>query len=314
MQRLKICILSLVIILLPVTVRAEKINIVENETRKEAIEGEQTDKSNLSKGIKVEKKEDGNLKRLTGKSGKIFMGENDDKASVKQKAHDYAIRNAMEQAGVLVLGKSDMLNGDLIHELISITSEAFIENTKILVETCGGEGGNLFCMVELEAEVKPMNLDKHRLLKVMRASIQEPDKAKQSKKPVFQENDEIQVKVTLNEDAYLSIFSVDQEENVYKLFPNPYKKNDMIPARSEFVFPDDALRTKGIKLRVATPEGKQKATENVVIIATKEDGHFLEDPALKNPKWTDLSKELKVFNNSKQSPWTVETLGYEVRK
>ena len=88
---------------------------------------------------------------------------------------------------------------------------------------------------------------------------------------------------------------MDQYGNSVKLYPNDYVEAKTVPARKEFVFPDDVWRSHGLKLRVRTPKDKSTAVESVVIIATKEEGHFLEDTALQNPTFTDIMKELAVL-------------------
>lgn len=105
----------------------------------------------------------------------------------------------------------------------------------------------------------------------------------------------------------MSIFSVDQNGNVIKLFPNEYQNPAVVPSRKEFVFPENKLRARGLKLRVNTPKKLGKALESVLIIATKEEAHFLEDSAIQNPTITDLMKEPSELDEN--FPWAEKTVG-----
>ena len=109
----------------------------------------------------------------------------------------------------------------------------------------------------------------------------------------------------------MNIFSVDQYGNIIKLFPNDYVKAEILPSKKEFVFPDNNIRERGLKFRLTAPKNLSKAIESVLIIATREEGHFLSDKTIQNPTISDLMKELSEME---QSSWDEETVGYEVRK
>ena len=78
----------------------------------------------------------------------------------------------------------------------------------------------------------------------------------------------------------------------------------------EVIFPNEAQRGLGLRLRVKTPAGLRKAVESLVVITTKGgDEEFLQD--VKSPNLIDLWQELSQIDSS---AWTDEMVGYEVRR
>ncbi|MBI5193744.1 MAG: DUF4384 domain-containing protein, partial [Nitrospirae bacterium] len=68
------------------------------------------------------------------------------------------------------------------------------------------------------------------------------DKVSAVEAPIFQNNDEIVIRVTANEPSFINLFSVDQYGRVMKLYPNDLIKPETIPAGKEFLFPEKPLR------------------------------------------------------------------------
>lgn len=249
--------------------------------------------------------------KIVTAEGQVFIEEDMAPSQAKAVALNYARRSALEKAvGVNLHSNTLLYNGDIISELINSASKGLIVHEKV-EGRCGEESGRLYCYARIEAHVKPLKGESAPKMKFLKYSVQRPDNDAAVNNPVFQSNDEIQVKVTLDADSYLNVFSVDQYGNITKLFPNEYAKSEPVPARKAFVFPDDSLRTRGLKIRVETPKKLSKATETVLIVATKEKGHFLEDASIDNPTITDLMKELSELD---QSQWAETAIGYEVRK
>ena len=244
--------------------------------------------------------------------GKAVLGDDTTPAQAKAIAMNNARRNALEEAvGVNLHSSTLVYNSQLISDLISTATKGLIVAQKVIDEKCYTEGGNIYCSAKIEAQVKPHTLEKGKKISIVKASVQRPDRDSASNNPVFQDGDEIQIKVTANEDSFMNIFSVDQYGNIIKLFPNDYVKAEILPSKKEFVFPDNNIRERGLKFRLTAPKNLSKAIESVLIIATKEEGNFLSDKTIQNPTISDLMKELSEID---QSSWDEETVGYEVRK
>ena len=223
-----------------------------------------------------------------------------------------ARRKALEEAvGVDLHASSLLYNSELISDLVVTATRGLIIKQTVLEDKCYSEAEKIYCVSKIEAHVKPLNIEKDKRFNILRASVHRPDQNSNVSTTAFQNNDEIQVRVTASETSFINMFSIDQYGNVLKLYPNHYLKPEVVPAGKEFIFPDNDLRDRGLKLRVTTPKGLDRGIESVLIIATKEDGHFLSDTYIQNPTISDLMRELSELN---QSSWAEKTVGYEVVK
>jgi len=239
--------------------------------------------------------------------GKVLIGEDLTRRQARIDALSNAKRSALESAGVISLQSSTLLyNGDVISDLVNSVTKGLLIKVETLEDKCDEH-----CYVKIRAYVKPIKSEGIPKLKFLKHMIQRPDKKDVVSAPVFQNNDEVQVRAVLNADAFISVFSADQYGNITKLFPNKYFDTEMVPERKDFVFPDESQRVRGVKIRVATPEKQSSARETVIIIATKEKAHFLEDTEMSDHTIYDLMRELADLD---QSQWAQKTIGYEVRK
>lgn len=250
--------------------------------------------------------------KVVQSEGEVYLGEETTPAEAKALALNNARRKALEETvGIEVHGASVVYNFQLINDLVVAATKGLIVKERIIENNCGTKDKQLFCTARIEAHVKPLSTERKGNLTITKASVQRPDKEGVVKSPVFQKNDEIQVKVSVGEDSYASIFSVDQNGNINKLYPNEYCHQLPLTPGKELVFPDEAQRSSGLKLRVSTPKGKKKAVESVLVIASKEKINFLSDKAVENPTITDLMSELSEID---PSFWAQKTIGYEVRE
>lgn len=228
----------------------------------------------------------------------------------KLNARNLARINILAMAvGVRIISSTTLFDGDLISELISaqtrgiILSEHIIEETTISGEIPGWK-------VVLRASVKPVYLEPSTL-KVMDARVIEVGKKVSELKPVFQHEDEVFVRLVLSEDAYVSVFSVDQAGAVIKLYPNAYAKQVLVSANTRLEVPDSELRSSGVIFRVRTPEESKTAYESVLVIATKEKADLLANAKPGQAMLADLLKELHRIDFSK---WAQRTVGYKVQR
>ncbi|MEK6584470.1 MAG: DUF4384 domain-containing protein, partial [Nitrospirota bacterium] len=225
--------------------------------------------------------------------GKIVLGDDTTPARARAIAMNNARRTALEEAvGVNLHGSSVIYNSELVSDLVITATKGLIVKQNVLEDRCYTEEDRIYCLVRIEAHVKPLPQPDSKKVSILKASIRRPDKDTPANSPVFQDGDEIQIKAAASDNVFINIFSIDQYGNVIKLYPNNYIKSEIIPSGSEFVFPDDSLRNQGLKLRVTTPNGLKSGIESVLIIATKEKGFFLTDPDIQNPTISDLMNEL----------------------
>lgn len=250
--------------------------------------------------------------KIVTSDGEAYLGEETTPSEAKAIALNNARRKALEETvGIEVHGASVVYNFELINDLVVAATKGLIVKERLIESNCGTKDKQLFCTAKIEAYVKPLAAERKGNLTITKAIVQRPDKEDAVKSPVFQKNDEIRIKLTVGEDSYTNIFSVDQYGNISKLYPNDFCSQVSLPAGKELVFPDDAQRTSGLKLKVSPPKGKKKAVESVLVIATKEKINLLSDKSIENPTLSDLMAELSEIDSSF---WAQKTVGYEVRE
>ena len=243
--------------------------------------------------------------------GISFFGEDTTQSQARAMAMNNARVRALEEAvGVVLRGSTTLFNGDLINDLVTTATKGIIVEEEVLEKGIKEKGDTIVYRVLLKSRVKPLKSDKKRKLKIIKADVYDVTNPRATSSPVFTSGDEIQIKTKVNSEAFLTILSVDQNGRISKLYPNPYAESYLVPARKDFIFPTEGLRTMGIKLRVSTPGKLTKAFESVLVIATVDKPHFLEDSG-EDPTLTDLMRELSEIDPSE---WVQLTRGYEVRK
>jgi len=87
---------------------------------------------------------------------------------------------------------------------------------------------------------------------------------------VYREGDQIELQVTPSKDCYVTIFNVLEDETVIVLFPNRFNQNNFIKANTQFIFPGNNDRKKGITLEAFLNEGQQHTDEMFHVLALKE--------------------------------------------
>ncbi len=240
-----------------------------------------------------------------------LLGDDTTPAQGKAMARNNARRNALEYAlGVQIHGSTVLYNSSLISDLVITATKGLIIDEELIEDRPIVKGNQVYHYCKLRATVKPINVEKRGNLKILKAEVVRAD-SDNHENPVFQNDDEIQVRVRVNEDSYINIFSVSQDGMISKLLPNAYFKSDMLAAKNTLIFPDDIQRALGLKLRVKTPKNLSKALESVLIIATKQKVDLLTDWIIAEPTLTDL---LKMLSEIDPSLWAESTVGYEVRK
>ena len=249
--------------------------------------------------------------KLIEAEGQISLGDDTTIGQAKAAALNNARRAALEKAtGIVVHGSSMVYNNQLVNDLVMAATKGVIVDEKILENKCDAKDGQLFCSARIQAKVKPLSLERRGNFAVTKVTVQRPEREDSAKSAVFQSKDEIRIRTAVNEEAYVNIFSVDQNGGVSKIYPNKYTDQKTLPAGKELAFPDDNQRKMGLKLKVKTPKGVQRAVESVLVIATREKVKLLQE-TIENPTITDLMRELSEMD---PSGWVDQTEGYEVRE
>lgn len=234
----------------------------------------------------------------------------------KARARDEARRSAVERAmGIYLKSSSVVYNFQLVEDLVATAARGIIEEEKILEEKTQevkreGQLVGTILYVKIRAKVR-LDRVEHKEFNV-KASLNRTS---------FKEGDEAQIHVRPNQAAYVYIFSISQDEKIWQLLPNSIIQEHFVKAGEEFLFPDEALRNRGIKVRVNPPAGMKRASEKIKVIASKkklqmETGKIHEAifplyDGREAGMIADLLKELALLDGSE---WAEATLPYEVTK
>ncbi len=136
-------------------------------------------------------------------------------------------------------------------------------------------------------------------------------------KPAYFEGDNVNLRVRLTKDAYITVLNCDEDGNVTLIFPNRHARNNFQVAGKELNIPDDLP----FQLKALLPQGRPETGEILHVIATKTQPLVLLD-ALKEEKnggfisyslggVKDLVTKLAKFN---RSDWTAQVIIYGVKR
>ena len=89
-------------------------------------------------------------------------------------------------------------------------------------------------------------------------------------KSYFQNDEELILNVIPTKDCYLTILNIMSDESVATVFPNQYRKVNLVRANELFELPNENDKKLGIKFKVHLSSDKTEDTEIIKIIATKE--------------------------------------------
>jgi len=89
-------------------------------------------------------------------------------------------------------------------------------------------------------------------------------------KPEYFAGDEIHLNFRATKDSYISILNVDEDQNVYLIYPNNYAQGKILKAGEVLEIPGKLP----ITLKAALPEGRAQTLELLHIIATKKEPLF----------------------------------------
>ena len=88
--------------------------------------------------------------------------------------------------------------------------------------------------------------------------------------------DPLRFTVTTSKDAYIHVFDVLADHSVAVLLPNSLHRDKRVSANVPLTFPSPAEEQRGIRLLASLPPNQIDATEEIVVIATKDDVDLIE--------------------------------------
>jgi hypothetical protein len=189
---------------------------------------------------------------------------NENKAAAKSRAIEDALRNAVHEAvGAYITVESLVVNLRLSGGILGAIPYGKVIGKEILEESVekipaqGQQNPGLVYKVKLRAGVIEETSGTDPAFQ-LDASLNNAS---------FINGDEMLIKVKPTKDCYVSVFNILEDEKILRLIPNRFKEQNFLPANATFSFPNKADKSRGVKLRVHTPENKDVVTESIYILA-----------------------------------------------
>ncbi len=197
--------------------------------------------------------------------------EDEDKAAAKSRAIEDALRNAVHEAvGYNITAETLVVNLRLSGSILGAIPYGKVIGKEILEESIeeipreGQEKPDLVYRVKIRAGVVEETIGADPSFR-LDASLNNSS---------FINGDEMLIRVKPTKDCYVSVFNILEGEYILRLIPNRFKEQNFLPANATFSFPDKADKSRGVKLRVHTPEGKDVVTESIYILALSQPFEF----------------------------------------
>lgn len=246
--------------------------------------------------------------------GVVAMGQETTLEAAQRGSLDAARRAALEQAvGTFVRGSSVVRNFQLADDLIHTVVRGVIVEEKILrrgvVESKDDQGA--LYQTRIKAKVKGIPAERRGDFSV----------AARLNRTQFNEGDEVEMRITPTQDAYLYVFNVAPDEHITVLAPNSFEPETPLRASKEYVFPSETLLSKKVKLKTWLLPGTTKSSEKIKIVVTRQPVALLKGRVAESvfmeykPAETALMVELmRALGALDPADWAEATLPYEVRK
>ncbi len=251
--------------------------------------------------------------------GMVTLGDQMTVAEARSRAREEARREAIAQAvGTWVTGQRVIYNAQVADDLVRSVVRGMIVEEQVAEEGVRqvGEGTApvLQYVTTLRAKVKPVHVERRGDF-TLQAELD---------RTVYRDGDEMTIRVVTSRDAYLHIFNVEEDETVTVLVPNRFVEAMPVKAHQPSIFPDDRLRSLGVRLRVSPPPGATQSRERIKVVATTSPLNLARKPTpdgtlqtfqihagRERALVTDLLRALAQLS---EEHWTETTLAFEVRK
>jgi len=135
-------------------------------------------------------------------------------------------------------------------------------------------------------------------------------------KPAYYSGDEVQLSFWVTKDSYITVFNVDEEQNVSLIYPNKWTESTLIKAGNVFKISDNSA----ITLKAILPQGRIETLEFLHIIATKKEPLFLseETKEISSDEYKlyslgDFKKVIQRLAKLNRSDWTMLVLPYTIK-
>jgi len=233
-------------------------------------------------------------------------------AVAEKRAEEAALDKAVKAAGVYVYsGFQDVAaqygntGYSFVGRYLNVWAANLVQYERTAAPACAMDGDIYRCLVKIRGKV------------YFRGEADPVFELKASlDKPAYYAGDDVNVKVSVSKDSYISVISCDEDGNAALVFPNRYAKDNFLKAGKELNIPRDLP----FYLKAFLPKGRVESGEILHVIATKSQPLFAVS-ALKEEgesgfiKYSlgglkDLSGRLAKFQ---RADWTSQVLLYGIR-
>lgn len=250
----------------------------------------------------------------TEAEGVVAMGQDTTLEQAQRGSLDAARRAAIEQAvGTFVKSSSVVRNFQLADDLIHTLVRGVIVEEKILhrgVVESKDEQGALY-QTRIKAKVRGIPVERRGSFAV----------SARLNRVVFNEGDEVELRITPTQDSYLYIFNVGPDEHITVLAPNSHEAETLLKANKEYRFPSETLLNKKVKLKTWLLPGTTRSSEKLKVVVTRQPVALLKGQVAESvfreykPSETALLLDLmRALGAMDPADWVETTLAYEVKK
>lgn len=243
------------------------------------------------------------LVRAAAVDGSITFDEVGVGRALSHESQDDALRRAREDAlAKAMLGAADVFYGfsDFVSEVGGERYEAvarflFTSNRGLLTEQsseppeCDVKAQVLTCRLRLRGKI------------VFRGAVDPAFQVKASlDRQIYGPGEQVSLSVTPTKASFVYVFSCDERDNLYPVFPNRGRGKNRLEAGEALELPGDG----GVAYRAVLPEGRGSARERLLVVAAEQ-----ELPAGLD-KLSTLMRRLAELDRRQ---WTLQLAPYEIR-
>lgn len=131
-------------------------------------------------------------------------------------------------------------------------------------------------------------------------------------KQIYSDGDEVKLNFWVTKDSYITILNIDEDKNVYLVYPNKFVKSSFIKAGEMFEIPGNL----GINLKANLQEGRNETIELLHIIASKKEPLFFPEESKEINNLFSLGELKKITERLaklNRDEWAMMVLPYTIR-
>ena len=229
------------------------------------------------------------------------------------RADQDALAAAVNRTGAdIVSGYSDLLSQagkndtQAVSRYLLSMSAAAVSWARVSPPVCGmGPDGSTKCTVSIHGRIRqrgPRDASFNILLS-------------DDLKPMYKNGESVSFTAHLSQKAYLYIFSVDEEQNAYMVFPNTAMRSNLLEPGQKVQFPD---KLAGVSLTAALLPQRDGASEILHLVACKQPLLTLEDTREKATGQFKLisagtmSSLMGKLGALDRDQWTMQVIPYQI--